>query len=117
MTIPAKTPPPIELEETGDGYEKRDVNLRMVVVLSVASALLVIGFSLILNEYFLITKNKIYEEQVLAKESPRLIEYQRETEALLNSFGEIEGKEGTFRIPVESAMELLVKQAQAKSAD
>lgn len=93
------------------GYERRDINIKSVLIVSAVA----IGFLLVifigLNEYFMITKEEIMYELTLKPESDRLIQLHAREDSILNSYGVIDQQSGVYRIPIERAMEKLVEES------
>ena len=76
--------------------------------------LLIVGFIVVLNEYFISVAEEIKYEQVLAPESADAREQRaRETE-LLSSYDIVNAEDGVYRIPIRRAMELMADEAFRK---
>ena len=93
------------------GYERRDINIKRVLL----AAAIIIGillFSVImLNEMFMIVKEDIVYQQFLSPESERLNRINAREDSVLNSYGVIAEEKGKYRIPVEKAMEIIAEEA------
>ncbi len=96
------------------GYETRDVNVLIIVVLALACVALVAIAAVGLNEYFLMTRDRIVQEQVLGKISPAMIELRQQEQRLVTEYGVVDAEKGIYRIPVDRAMELLIQQTPGK---
>jgi hypothetical protein len=93
------------------GYEKRDVNIK-VLFLVAAVIVTAIVLSLIgLNEYFFAVKEEVVYENVLKPESETLRKLRAKEDEILGSYQLIDSVQGVYRIPIERAMELVVQEA------
>lgn len=106
--------PTMDVPPEESGYERRDVNLLIITVLAVTCVLLVVGFAIGLNDYFLFTKDRIYFDQVASQRSPEVVELEKEQQRLLTSFGVVDEEQGIYRIPIDRAMDLLVEEHNAQ---
>ena len=93
------------------GYEKRDVNISMVIGLSVLSVVLLIIILVFLIDYFVESKEQMIYEAQLQPESADLNSLLVAEEEELTSYKVLDIERGVYRIPVDRAMELLVKEA------
>ena len=93
------------------GYEKRDVNIFMVIGLSVLSVTLLIIILVFLIDYFVESKEQMIYDAQLQPESADLNSLLVAEEEELTSYKVLDIERGVYRIPVDRAMELLVKEA------
>ncbi len=93
------------------GYEKRDVNISMVIGLSVLSVVLLIIILVFLIDYFVESKEQMIYEAQLQPESADLNSLLVAEEEELTSYKVLDIERGVYRIPVDRAMELLVREA------
>jgi len=93
------------------GYEKRDVNILMVVGLSVLSVVLLIVILVFLIDFFVDSKEQMIYEAQLQPESVDLKSLLASEQEELNSFKILDANLGVYRIPIDRAMELLVQEA------
>jgi hypothetical protein len=92
------------------GYEKRDVNVKKLVLWGIVGIVIVVISLVALTEYFLITKEDYYYRAIEKPRSRELMELrERETEEL-NSYELIDEEKGIYRIPIKRAMELIVEE-------
>jgi len=91
------------------GYEKKDINVRKVVLYTFISVFLVILSIVLVNEWFLKTKEEIYQEMVLKPKNQELIDIRAREDSLLNSYGKNDSTE-TYRIPIDSAIAITVRE-------
>ena len=107
----AETPKTHDTQHEAAGYEKSDVSVSKTLIVGGLVTLLIIAFAVVLNEYFISVTEEITYEQQLAPESPVLRDLRaRETEQL-HSYGIVDSAAGTYRIPIERAMELMAGEA------
>ena len=97
-----------------EGYEKQDVNPKKLAILVIISLVVVAIVVVLMNEFFIATKEALIEEMVLTPESVALRELRaRETE-ILNSYGIVDAGAGIYRMPIERAMKLLAEEAYSQ---
>ncbi len=107
-----KTPNPgTEPEHEADrGYETSDVNIPRILTIVTVIALFLVAVFLLLNSYFLVSKEKITYEQVLKPDSKKLQELRdREAEAL-HTYGVIDTAQNKYRIPIGRAKQLVAEE-------
>lgn len=92
------------------GYEKRDVNVRMIGIIALLSVALIVFFVINLNDFFLSMHEKVVHEQVLSPLSDDLLKLRVEEEKILNSYALIDTVNMKYRIPLERAMELVAAE-------
>ena len=93
------------------GYEKRDVNIVMVIGLSVFLVSLLIVILVFLIDYFVDAKEQMIYEAQLQPGSVDLKSLLASEQAELNSYKILDADRGVYRIPIDLAMELVVKEA------
>ena len=92
------------------GYEKRDINVAMVIGLSVFLVAILVIILVFLMDYFVETKEEMVYEIQLKPESVDLKTLEAEDKKILNSYKVLDAGQGVYRIPIERAMELLAKE-------
>lgn len=98
-------------ETNNAGYEKRDVNIFMVIGVSVLLVVLLIVILVFLIDYFVESKEQMIYETQLQPESVDLNSLLAAEEEELTSYKILDMERGVYRIPIDRAMELLVKEA------
>jgi hypothetical protein len=98
-------------DKNNAGYEKRDINIFMVIGLSVLSVVLLIVILVFLIDYFVESKEQMIYEAQLQPESADLNSLLIAEEEILTSYKVLDIERGIYQIPVNRAMELLVKEA------
>jgi hypothetical protein len=96
--------------ENNAGYEKRDINVVMVIGLSVFLVAILVIILVFLMDYFVETKEEMVYEIQLKPESVDLKTLEAEDKEILNSYEVLDTEQGVYRIPIERAMELLAKE-------
>lgn len=99
------------VDKNNAGYEKRDVNIFMVIGLSVLLISLLVVILIFLIDYFVDSKEQMIYEAQLKPESVDLKNLLASEQEELNSFKILDAERGVYRIPINRAMELLVKEA------
>ena len=95
------------------GYEKRDVNMFMVIGLSVVLVVLLIVILVFLIDYFVETKEQMIYEAQLQPESVDLKSLLATENEELSSYKVLDADRGVYRIPIIRAMELMVREASS----
>jgi hypothetical protein len=93
------------------GFDSEEPNARGILIFTGATVVLFIAVLIGVTYYF----NNVYErreyEQVLAPPSEQLKELNAREEWVLNNYQYVDRAKGQVRIPLNRAMELLVKEA------
>ena len=93
------------------GYEKSDTRPAVVVIITLLSIVILIAIGIVLNEYFLLTKERIVYESVLKPESAALRELRAREDEFLNSYKVLDKDKGIYQIPIDRAMQLVADEA------
>jgi DNA-binding LytR/AlgR family response regulator len=102
--------------EEKSGYERQDVNVRRLLLVTLAVLLLIVVVIWAMNEYFFMAREDLVYETVLKPESAEWRELvARETETL-NSYKVIDAQKGIYQIPIERAMDLLAREHYLQTA-
>lgn len=99
-----------EHPEHPSGYEKTDTNILRITVVTVISVLVIVISVVILYDYFIRVKEEIIYEQELKPESPELLELRAAEADSLNNYILLDSAKGQYQIPIDEAMELVVKE-------
>jgi hypothetical protein len=123
MATPHPPPDPIR------GYETRDVNLRAVLALAIATAmgavLVQVGLYYLLAGYEAQARRNDTElsprtqQQSTTLQSTPLADYERyrrEQDRLTTTYGWVDRQQGIVRIPIERAMELYLERGPPEPA-
>ncbi len=96
------------------GYEKRDVSTKKVLFWGIAGVIIVVIIVVFLVEYFIFVKEEYYHEYVEKPRSEELMKLRERENKELASYKLLDDEKGIYRIPIERAMELVVKEASTK---
>ncbi|UCE65232.1 MAG: hypothetical protein JSU85_10170 [Candidatus Zixiibacteriota bacterium] len=91
------------------GYEKRDVNVKKVLLWGIAGIIIVVIIVVFIVQYFFLVKEDYYHEIVEKPRSEELMELRERETKELNSYGLLDEEKGIYRIPIKRAMELMVE--------
>jgi beta-lactamase regulating signal transducer with metallopeptidase domain len=101
----------VKLENNSNpGYEKRDVNVKKLVLWGIVGIVIVVISLVAIREYFLITKEDYYYRAVEKPRSRELMELRERETKELNSYELLDEEKGIYRIPIKRAMELIVEE-------
>lgn len=98
------------------GYEKKDANVRAIVLTAIVSVVVMALMVVALNNFFVTTHEEIYQQQVLQPVSRDLIELRRVEDSVLSTYELIDPQERTYRVPISRAMELLLEESTGTPA-
>ena len=94
-----------------DGYEKTDIDIKMIVIYAVLLIAFLIVSLILLEEYFIYKKEQMYQEMVLEPENPPLVELRAKENRVLHSYGLADSAAGEYHIPIDSAMKQVAATA------
>lgn len=104
-------------KDSGEGYEKKDVN-PLKVFGYFAAGTIIIGILLVfLVDFFTATKEEMIYEAVLKPESITLRELRAREEEQLGTYGTIDADNGVYRIPIYRAMEIIADEAYRRPSE
>ncbi len=97
-------------EDIEAGYEVGDINIpRILLFIGAVTVFLAISF-VIMNGYFISSKERVYYEQVLAPGSEELQQLNEQADEQLNSYGIIDSSAGVYQIPIDRAMKIIADE-------
>jgi hypothetical protein len=97
------------------GYEKKDINIKKVTAYSFITIVLLIGTVVVIDEWFIKTKEEIYQEMVLEPKNQELLQLRAREDSLLSTYGR-DDSTGAYRIPIDSAIALTSAETQANNS-
>ena len=97
--------------ESSSGYEKKDVNIRNLVILTGILVVVIVVISVFLVDYFAGVKEEFVYEAQLKPQSVELRELRAREAEELGSYAIIDSTVGTYRIPIDRAIELMADEA------
>lgn len=92
-----------------EGYEKKDVSVKAIVVGSLLTIILIVVFIVLLKDYFNINKEKYVYENVLNIKSEELERVHTAENLMLYNYKIIDVEKGIYQIPIDQAMNLVVE--------
>ena len=97
------------------GYEKKDVNVKAIVITGIFIALFIIVSLIMLNEYFTAEKESLVEEVVLEPDTTiSLMELRAVEDTALTSYELLDSTKKVYRIPILRAMEIIAEEKRLK---
>jgi hypothetical protein len=93
------------------GYDKDRVSVAWITTIALLTIAVITTFAIVINEMFLVSKERLYEEQVLSKESTALRDLRAREQEELGSYKLLDAETGRYQIPVERAMQLMADSA------
>ena len=98
-------------EKSNRGYEKKDVNVKIIIGVGLAIIAFLITVFVLLTDYFNVVEAEVFYEAQLKPESTMLKEVREEENEKITTYKLIDAEKGVYRIPIERAMHLLVEEA------
>lgn len=93
------------------GYEKSDVRVGWLVGIAAGIVAFIIISVVLLNEFFLMSKEEMIYDVALAPESQALRELHAHEAEVLGSYGVVSADSAVYRIPIKRAMQLVADEA------
>lgn len=97
------------------GYERRDVNMKVLVLTSIVSVIAVAVSLICVDNYFVIEKEKAILDRQLSPVSSTLRDLRAKEDQVLGSYKLIDSTAGRYQLPIERAMELMADEAYRTS--
>ena len=101
----------IDKESGQAGYDTHEANLQPIIIIGVVSIVLLVLSLILIDQYFIATKERLVEEVVLSPQSVALRELRAREDEVLKSYKVIDAAKGVYQIPIDHAMELIVNEA------
>lgn len=98
------------------GYEKSDINVRMVIMWAAIVILFLVIALISVNDWFIKTKDDLYKEMVLEPQNQQLIDLRAHEDSVLTSYGMSDSLPGVYHIPIDSAMKQIAEKTKAEGA-
>jgi len=93
------------------GYEKSDVNVKRILTIVVSIALFLVVAFIVLNGFFIKSREALMYEQVLKPGSKKLQALHEREAEILYSYGVVDSANNVYRIPIDRAMKLEAEEA------
>ncbi|PWB73658.1 hypothetical protein C3F09_04960 [candidate division GN15 bacterium] len=92
------------------GYEKRDVNIRLIVLVTVVCVAVIVASLFWIKSFFTrVTEETVYQ-MVLKPGSLTLKELRAHEDQALSTYQIIDRSKGIYQIPIDSAMAILARE-------
>lgn len=92
------------------GYEIADINVYKILgFVSSVVVFLIVAF-ILMNSYFISSKEQIYYEQVLQPGSEELRQLREQADEQMNSYAIIDSAENIYQIPIDQAMKSIADE-------
>lgn len=98
------------------GYEKRDVNVRNLVLIAVTCVVVVVAAMFWVWTYFVRVTDETVYQMVLRPGSLTLQELRAREDEALNKYRIIDLGKGIYQIPIDSAMAIVAREASRSPA-
>ena len=96
------------------GYEKKDVSIRAVALGIVGTVLLIVVFVVFLRGYFIINYENDVTQEIIDNPPQELMKIKEKDKKMLSSYSVLDADKGVYQIPIEKAMDLVVKEYKDK---
>lgn len=96
--------------EHPSGYEKKDINVKLTIIWGVIMIFFLIVSLIAVNDWFIKTKEEMYDEMVLKPVNQELLELRAHEDSLLSSYGKSDTLSGVYHIPIDSAMKIMAQE-------
>ncbi len=103
-----------EHNDRPSGYEKKDANVRFIAIVALVLIVVIAGIGVMLNELFLITTEDAIQDAVLSVDSEELAKLRAHEDSLLSSYELLDTSSGVWRIPIDSAIEIVAGENNSK---
>lgn len=95
----------------GHAAAKSDVHSLLIVMWGVGFTVVVMAMLIWLHSWFYVVRNDVVQERVLSVKDPRLQELRDLEHEELTTYGWVDKDQGVVRIPIDRAMDLVVKES------
>ncbi len=103
-------------EHGGKDFERRDVDVKSIILTIVIGAVMFVTILIGVSEYFLMATEEQVTNSVLKPPSSALRDLRAQEDEILNSYKVIDASKNIYRIPIGEAMKLITEEAyQAQS--
>lgn len=95
----------------GGGYREKDINLKGVFLVAGGVLVILVLIVVFLDQFFILSKEEVVYQQVLAPQSKALRELRAHEDEVLGSYGVIDKDKGVYRIPISQAMKVVADES------
>ena len=96
------------------GYEHKDASGKSIIIYGILGVIVIALFSILLIEYFDIETEKMVDEMVLKPKSEAIIKLRAREAEELSTYKLLDPEKEIYRIPIDSAMVIVVNEAENK---
>ncbi len=100
-----------QIDPPSEGYETRDANVKRIALVGLVSIIILVFSIILVDQYFMIYKEKLIDEVVLQPESAALRDLRAREDEALNSYRILDAAKGVYQIPIGRAMQLVADEA------
>lgn len=98
------------------GYDKHEVSVLGIALVALGSIIFLVVSGALLDTYYVMEREKIAYEQTLKPRDERLITLRSQEEKRMHGYGYADTTKVMAHIPVDSAIQEVLKEYQAKQA-
>lgn len=98
------------------GYDKQGVDMKQVLLWTAASVIFIVVSLVLINSFFVLTKEEVVYQTVLKPPSVTLRDLRAREDASLTAYKLLDPAKGVYQIPIDRAMALLADEAYRASA-
>lgn len=91
-------------------YERSDVKVVGIGVAIAVGLLLVAAALVAVDQFFILSEEKMKYEVALKPQSKLLRDIRAREDQILTSYGVVDSTKGTYRIPIEQAMQMMAQE-------
>lgn len=98
------------------GYDKHEVSVLGIALVALGSIVFLVVSGALLDTYYVLEREKIAYEQTLKPRDERLITLRSQEDKRLSGYGYADTTKVMAHIPIDSAIQQVVQEYQAKQA-
>lgn len=97
--------------DTSAGYEKKDINVKKILIATVIIVIFLVVSVLYVDEIFVHEKEQLITDVVLKPVSITLRELRAKEDVVLSTYKLLDSQKGIYQIPLERAMKVYAEEA------
>lgn len=105
-----------DTEHRTGGYDKKDVNVRVVLLVSAVIVVIVAGSLVWVDQWVTRMNEQAVYENMLKPENPLLLELRTREAAELGRYRVLDSTGQVYQIPIDRAMEVVIEQYTSSQA-
>ncbi len=99
--------------DTSAGYEKKDINVKKILIATVIIVIFLVVSVLFVDEIFVHEKEQLITDVVLKPVSIQLRDLRAKEDEVLGTYKLLDPQKGVYQIPIERAMKVYADEAFA----